>query len=181
MTVATKESPTRTWRADKVHSSASFEVRHSGVSIFRGTFGDFDATLEFADGEPQLSGSVDVESIQVPDETLKGHLLSPDFFDLERHPRVTFKSTAVRHTGDNAITIEGDLEIKGHTERVTTEGSINHVDADLTGNERYGIELATTIDRTGFGINWNSELPGGGVVLENDVKVVVHLEFTPEA
>jgi polyisoprenoid-binding protein YceI len=181
MAVATQESPTRTFRLDKVHSSAAFEVRHSGVAIFRGTFGDLDATLTFTGDVPQLSGSAGVASVQVPDETLKGHLLSPDFFDVERHPRVTFGSTAVKRGEGNAITVEGDLTIKGRTQRVTAQGRLNHVDADLAGSERYGIELSAVIDRTSFGVDWNSELPGGGFVLENDVKLTVHLEFTPES
>jgi polyisoprenoid-binding protein YceI len=181
MAVATKETQTRTWQVDKVHSSVGFEVRHSGVSIFRGSFADFDATLEFVDGEPTLSGSVEVASIQVPDETLTGHLLSPDFFDVERHPRISFSSTDVKRGEDGSITVEGDLSIKGRAHRVTAQGRIDHVDADLAGGERYGVHLETTIDRTNFGVDWNAELPGGGLVLENDVKVIVHLEFTPEA
>ena len=178
---AVQESPTKTWNVDKIHSSAAFEVRHAGVSIFRGTFGDIDATLSFAEDQPQLTGSVRVASVQVPDETLTGHLLSPDFFDAERHPEVRFVSTGVRRGEDNSIAVEGDLTIKGRTKSVAAHGTLNHVEADLTGAGRYGLELETTIDRAGFGVDWNAELPGGGLVVENDVKLVVRLEFTPEA
>lgn len=180
MAVIQQQSPSKTWRIDEVHSSATFEVRHSGVSIFRGTFGDVDATLRFVQGEPELTGSVQVASVQVPDETLTGHLLSPDFFDAERHPEVRFTSTAVRRGERNSITVEGDLAIKGHTKQVIAEGNLNYVETDIAGGERYGVELETTVDRTTFGVDWNSELPGGGFVVDNDVKLVVRLELTPE-
>ena len=169
----------KNWQVDKVHSDVAFEVRHSGVSIFRGSFGDFDAKLELDGGEPKLTGSVPVASVQVPDETLTGHLLSPDFFDAERHPKIEFVSTGVRQHDDGSIAVEGDLTIKGQTQRVVASGRIDHVDVDLTGGERYGVDLETTIDRTGFGVSWNAELPGGNY-LENDVKLIVRLEFTPE-
>jgi polyisoprenoid-binding protein YceI len=180
MAVLDQQSPSKTWRIDRVHSNATFEVRHSGVSLFRGTFGDLDATLRFVEGEPELTGSVRVASVQVPDETLTGHLLSPDFFDAERYPEIRFTSTRVQRGDGNSITVEGDLSIKGHTKQVTAEGSISYVEADIAGSERYGVELGTTIDRTSFGVDWNSELPGGGLVVGNDVKLVVHLEFAPE-
>jgi polyisoprenoid-binding protein YceI len=158
----------------------SFEVRHSGVSIFRGTFGDFDAALGLGDGEPRLTGSVKVASVQVPDETLTGHLLAPDFFDAERYPEIEFASTSVQFGEGSSIAVEGDLTIKGTTQRVIASGRIDHVEADITGGQRYGVELETKIDRGAFGVDWNAELPGGGAYLENDVKLVVHLEFVPE-
>jgi polyisoprenoid-binding protein YceI len=172
-----QEVAVRKWQVDPIHSSIGFEVRHSGVSIFRGSFGSFDASLEL--NEPSLRGSVDVSSVQVPDETLTGHLLSPDFFDAERFPKVEFASTEVG-IDDGALLVEGDLTIKGETRHVAASGRIDHVEADLTGGERYGLELETTVDRTDFGVDWNAELPGGGIYLENDVKIIVRLEFTPE-
>jgi polyisoprenoid-binding protein YceI len=174
-----QHTPAQTWQLDPIHSSAAFEVRHSGVSIFRGGFGKVDATLSFDDGVPALTGAVDVASISVPDENLTAHLLAPDFFDAERYPEITFVSAAAQPNDDGSVAIEGDLTIKGRTERVKAQGSIAHVDADISGGERYGVSIETTIDRRAFGVDWNSELPGGGLYLENDVKLVVNLEFTP--
>jgi polyisoprenoid-binding protein YceI len=179
MTVTTQQAAGK-WQLDRIHSSVAFEIRHSGVSIFRGTFGDYDVSLDLGGEEPKLTGSVDVASVQVPDETLTGHLLAPDFFDAERYPKIEFASTGVRQHDDGSLAVEGDLTIKGQTQGVIASGRIDHVDADLTGGERYGVELETSIDRTGFGVSWNAELPGGGNYLENDVKLVVRLEFTPE-
>ena len=108
-TITTEQAiPTGTWTLDRVHSSVGYAVRHSGVSLFKGTVDAFDA--ELADGT--IRGSADVSSITVNDENLQGHLLSPDFFDVERTPRVLFESTSIRREGDE-LTVEGELEIRG--------------------------------------------------------------------
>jgi polyisoprenoid-binding protein YceI len=180
MTVIEQER-TGSWQVDKIHSSAAFEVRHMAVSIFRGKFDELDASLSFFDGRPRIVGTVRVASVDVADETLKGHLQSPDFFDAERHPEISFVSTNVEQGAGDEISVEGDLTIRGHKERVTAAGTLSHVEADISGKERYGVTLATTVDRTHFGLDWNAPLPKGGVALENDVRLVVHLEFTPEA
>ena len=100
--------PTGTWTLDRTHSSVAYSVRHSGVSLFKGGLTDFEAALD--DG--RLYGSADVASITVQDENLEGHLLSPDFFDAERFPRVSFASAGIRRDGDE-IVVDGELEIRG--------------------------------------------------------------------
>lgn len=166
-----------TWTADTVHSTAEFAVKHSGVATFRGSFKDVTGTLDLS-GAPRLTGEVDVPSIQVKDENLYAHLQSADFFDAENTPKVTFASTSVSRDGDD-ITVEGDLTIKGTTQRVTATGTWLEVEADMGGNPRIGVDITTTIDRTAFGLNWNAPLPKGGVAVENDVKLSVHLELVP--
>src|SRR5262245_6917763 len=111
--------PTGTWTLDKIHSSVAYSVRHSGVSLFKGGLAEFDASLDDA----RLHGSADVAGITVQDENLEGHLLSPDFFDAERFPRVSFTSTAIRRAGDE-IVVEGEVEIRGVTQPVTLTGTI---------------------------------------------------------
>ncbi len=173
----TTTTATTTWTADTVHSTANFAVKHSGVATFRGSFDDVTGTLDLS-GEPRLTGEVDVPSIQVKDENLHGHLQSPDFFDTANTPKITFASTSVTRDGDD-VTIEGDLTIKGTTQRVTATGTWLEIEADMTGNPRIGVDIDTTIDRTAFGLNWNAPLPKGGVALANDVKLNVHLELVP--
>ena len=165
--------PTGTWKLDKLHSSVGFAVRHSGVSLFRGGLVDFDA--ELADGT--LSGSADVASITVDDETLGGHLLSPDFFDATRFPRVSFASTSVRREGEELV-VEGELEIRGTRQRVRLTGTIAGPVAGPAG-EKLGISLETVIDRTAFGMTWNMELPGGGFILDDEVRLTADLELAP--
>lgn len=166
-----------TWTADTVHSTAEFAVKHSGVATFRGGFAEVTGTLDLS-GAPRLTGEVDVPSIQVKDENLHGHLQSPDFFDTANTPKITFESTSVNRDGDD-VTIEGDLTIRGTTQRVTAKGTWLEVEADMTGNPRIGVDITTTIDRTAFGLNWNAPLPKGGFALGNDVTLSVHLELVP--
>lgn len=176
MTTVAEQIPTGTWQLDKVHSSVGFAVKHMIVSTFRGTFDDYDATLDATDGEPRLVGTVPVESIVVKDENLAAHLRSPEFFDVERHPEIRFESTAFRRDGDELV-VDGDLSIKGTTRRVEARGTVTDAHEDPYGGTRLGLELETIVDRTEFELYWNQPLPRGGVALANDVKLGVNLEF----
>ncbi len=169
---------TATWTLDTVHSTADFTVKHMVVATFRGTFDDLSATLEFDGDTPKITGSVPVASVVVKDENLYGHLQGPDFFDAERTPQITFASTAVRRIGDGpAVEVDGELTIKGTTNSVTATGYITDPTEDIAGNQKVGVELVTTIDRTAFGLNWNAPLPKGGFAVENDVTLTINLEF----
>jgi len=163
--------PAGTWHVDPVHSSVGFSVKHMVVANFRGGFGTFDVTLD----EQGLRGSADVASIDVSEENLNGHLLSPDFFDVERTPRVSFESTSITRDGDE-LTVEGELEIRGVKQPITLTGTTAGPVKGPAG-ERIGFTLETVIDRTSFGINWNMELPGGGFILDNEVTLTANLEF----
>jgi polyisoprenoid-binding protein YceI len=175
-TEITQSVPTGTWVADPIHSSIDFAVRHMGVIPFRGGFETFEA--ELADGK--LSGSARVETIQTDDENLTAHLLSPEFFDAERHPVLRFESEAIRRDGED-VTINGVLTLKGESQPVELRGTITGPVGDPYGGKRVGLELETTIDRTEFGIDWNAELPSGGQVLANDVKLTAELELVQQA
>jgi polyisoprenoid-binding protein YceI len=164
--------PTGAWTLDKIHSSASFAVKHSVVATFRGGFSDIEASI--ADG--QLTGVVGVASIDVRDPNLNGHLLSPDFFDAERFPEITFVSTAVRPEGD-AVVVEGDLTLKGTTKRVAGTGTIAGPTVGIDGSERVGIELTAKVDRREFGLTWNAPRPSGELVLGDEVTLTVQLEL----
>jgi polyisoprenoid-binding protein YceI len=169
--------PQGTWTLDKTHSSASFAVKHMVVATFRGRFEDFDATLTAGeDGEAQLIGTVAADSIVVKDENLAGHLKSPDFFDTERHPEIRFVSTGIRRDGEELV-VDGDLTIKGHTQRVEARGTITDPVVTLGDVEKVGLTLEAIIDRTGFGLDWNAPLPKGGFALANDVTLIVELEL----
>ncbi len=181
--MSTIEQPTAitTWTFDPVHSTADFAVKHMVVATFRGTFNDLDATLSFDGDQPRLTGTVPVAGVVVKDENLYGHLQSPDFFDAERTPNVSFASTGVRLRDDGAIEVDGDLTVKGVTKPVTATGTITEPTEDAFGNARIGVELATTIDRTAYGLNWNAPLPKGGFAVANDVTLNVRLEFVAGA
>ena len=172
--------PTGIWKSDPVHSQVGFAVKHMVVATFRGTFADFGVTLANQDGEPRLYGAVHVDSVQVRDENLNAHLLSPDVFDSVRYPEITFTSTGIRTDGSDLV-VDGDLTIKGTTKRVEARGQINGPVADPAGGERIGIDLETRVDRTEFGLSWNAPLPSGGVAVQNDVTLTAHLELAREA
>jgi polyisoprenoid-binding protein YceI len=113
----TQTIPAGTWELDPVHSKAAFSVKHSGIATFRGSFKEVTGRLE--DGE--LTGGVKVASVDVPVEQLIGHLQSPDFFDAERNPEITFTSTDLRQDGDQLV-IKGDLTMRGVTKPLEAIG-----------------------------------------------------------
>jgi polyisoprenoid-binding protein YceI len=175
-TLATR-IPAGTWTADKVHSTVGFAVKHNVVSTFRGAFADFEAQLVSGeDGSLRLEGRVPVDSIVVKDENLEAHLKSPEFFDVERHPDITFTSTLVRAEGD-ALVVDGDLTVKGRTRPIEGRGSLTEPTETPWGTNVVAIELEAVIDRTEYGLDWNAPLPKGGFVLANDVKLIVNLEL----
>jgi polyisoprenoid-binding protein YceI len=167
-----------TWTADPVHSTAGFAVRHMVVATFRGGFDRIEGSLDLIGDRPRLVGEVDVSSISVKDEDLYAHLQSPEFFDAQTHPRLSFVSREIVRQGDD-VTIAGDLTIKGTTLPVTARGTWHEVEADLSGDPRVGIDVETTIDRTRYGLNWNAPLPKGGFALADEVTLSVHLELVP--
>jgi polyisoprenoid-binding protein YceI len=167
--------PTGTWSTDKIHSTVGFAVAYL-AGTFQGTFSDFDARLN--DGF--LTGSAEVSSVQVKDPNLKTHLQSPEFFDVERFPQLSFEARDVSRSGDE-IGINGELTLKGHTEPVEIKGHIIDPAPDPYGGERFGLQLETTVDRTKFGLNWNNPLPSGDPALANDVTIIVDLQLAQEA
>lgn len=177
MTTATSTIvPQGTWTVDDAHSSASFEVEHGGLSVFRGGFTPIDATLVADDEGAVLEGTVRVDGISVDDENIRPHLLSPDFFDVSRNPEVRFRSTAI--SGDSErLTVAGELSIAGVTLPVEASGRVRGPVEFAPGLEKLSLSLETTVDRTAFGMVWQMELPGGEQALANDVRLVVELEL----
>jgi polyisoprenoid-binding protein YceI len=169
-------APAGTWTADPVHSDVSFEVVHAGVDVFRGSFRDFSATLT---GDA-LTGSAKVASVDVKDEQLSGHLLTPDFFDAARFPEITFSAAGLERSG-NTLTAKGELTLKGVTQPVELTGTISDPSVDPFGNERIGLSLEATIDRTAFGVSWNAPNQSGGDYLANDVRLVARLALKKDA
>ena len=174
MTTATAatEVPAGTWTLDPVHSVASFSARHMMVGTFRGEFGELDASL--TDGK--LVGRVKVASLEIKNEQLKGHLLSPDFFDAERYPEIVYQSTSLT-VHDGALTSQGTLTVKDKTVQVTATGRLSGPVVTLGDVEKIGVDLDTTINRETIGLSWNAPLPKGGVVLGDDVTISVTLEL----
>jgi polyisoprenoid-binding protein YceI len=157
-----KTAPAGTWVADPVHSHLSFEIAYAGTNTFRGSFHEYEAKLE----NGVLEGTATVASVDVKDEQLNGHLQSPDFFDAQRFPEITFRTSDLEH---------GELTIKGVTRPVAISASVSETNVDPFGRERVGIVLEATVDRHEFGISWNAPNQGGGNYLGDDVTIKADL------
>jgi polyisoprenoid-binding protein YceI len=167
--------PTGTWSLDPVHSTIGFELPYL-AGTFHGQFTDVDAKLT----DESLTGSARVASVDVKDENFSAHLQSPDFFDAERHPELSFESRELERSGE-ALTVRGDLTIRGITKPVELRGTISEPLTDYADRERVGLKLEATVDRTEFGVNWNAPLPSGEPALANEVKLVAELYVVREA
>lgn len=166
--ITSQSAPAGSWSADPVHSHVSFEIAYAGTNIFRGGFREYEASLE--DGV--LEGSAQVASVDVKDEQLNGHLLSPDFFDAERFPEISFRTSDLEH---------GELTIKGVTRPVAIAASVSEPNIDPFGRERVGITLEASVDRNEFGVSWNAPNQGGGNYLGDDVTIKADLALVRQA
>jgi polyisoprenoid-binding protein YceI len=164
-----------TYRAQPAPSTFAFAVRHSGVFSYRGSLSDVAATLR-ADGDGlMLEGSARVDSISVVEPpAMRASVLGPDFFDAERHPEITFRSTAVHLDDDGLAAVDGELTIRGVTRPVTATGHYAPPRQASFG-EVAGLQLQTTFDRREFGFDWQMKLPGGGDAVGWDVEVDIDL------
>jgi polyisoprenoid-binding protein YceI len=178
-TITKQQIPAGTWVVDPVHSSVGFAVTHNGVTTFRSGFDRYEARLTGGE-QPRLEGSVEVESIAIDDEMLKGHLLSPEFFDTQRFPQLRFTSTELSVGEDGSARVAGDLEIRGETRGVEASGRFAHLGEDAYGKARVGLSIEATVDRRDFGLDWQAQLPSGGEVLEYAVTISVELELVAE-
>ena len=173
-TIITPETiPSGTYNIDPTHSNVGFEVRHMGIATVRGTFRSFEGKVDASGEAPVLEGSVQVDSIDTGEENRDGHLKSPEFFDVERSPAISFHSTATEATADGHVKLSGEITIKGITKPIELTGTLGEGGLDPWGNERVGFEVSGLIDRTEFDLKFNQTLPNGALLLANAVRLVV--------
>lgn len=167
-----------TYALDASHSEVGFSVRHLMVSKTKGRFADVVGTVTI--GEDPLDSSVEVEiqvgSVDTRDETRDGHLLSPDFFDAETFPTITYRSTKVTPAGKGTWTVEGDLTVRDITRSVPLEVSFEGGAKDPWGGTRIGFTARTELDRGDYGLSWNQTLETGGVLVGKQVKIDIEAE-----
>jgi polyisoprenoid-binding protein YceI len=170
-----------TWKIDSSHTSATFSVRHMMVTNVRGEFQTVAGTVELDLAAPEKSridATIDVASVNTREAQRDAHLKSADFFDVEHHPQMTFKSKAIRVTGPGSAEVKGDLTIRGTTHEVTLEvegPSAEH--KDPWGAMRVGATATTKIKRGDFGLKWNTALEAGGVLVGEEVKIQLDVEL----
>ncbi|GGL33038.1 polyisoprenoid-binding protein [Phycicoccus endophyticus] len=167
-----------TWTIDPTHTEVGFVARHLMVSKVRGSFTDVSGTVvvgeNLADSTAEVTIGTGSVSTGTPDRD--AHLRGGDFFDVDNHPHMTFRSTSFDGT-----TLTGDLTIKGVTKPVTLEVDFGGVATDPWGNEKAAFEAEGEIDRTDWGLTWNAPLEKGGVLVSEKVKVVIDLQLAKQA
>jgi polyisoprenoid-binding protein YceI len=174
MTVTTQKY-TGTYNADTTHSTVGFKIAYMGLSRFGSTFHGLNAQAVLTEDNLTLSGSIPVESLAITEPGLRGHLMSEEFFDAKAHPELTFTSTEIALDG-NTLQGEGILTIKGISNPVKIEGTLQEPIVDAYGNERIGMELRSRIDRTDYEMKWNNRLPSGDWALSNYVDITVEIQ-----
>jgi polyisoprenoid-binding protein YceI len=165
--------PAGTYSVDPAHSNVGFAVRHMGIATVRGSFRSFQGTIDATGDAPVLEGTVEVASVDTGEENRDGHLKSPEFFDAERYPQISFHSTTTEADADGSIRLAGEITIKGVAKPIELTGTVAENGEDPWGNERIGLELETSIDRRDFDLKWNQTLPNGNILVANEVKLLV--------
>jgi len=179
--IATPQTAVTTWNIDPVHSVAEFKVKHMMISNIKGQFTGVSGMLSLDEADLMNSSvetSIEAASIDTREAQRDTHLKSADFFDVEKFPRLSFKSTRVRHKGDGELAVSGDLTIHGVTRPVVfaVEGPTPAA-KDPWGNTRMGLSATTKINRKDFGLMWNAALETGGILVGDEVTITLDVQF----
>lgn len=180
-TITAPAAATTTWNIDSVHSSAQFKVKHMMISHVKGEFTAITGSLKYDTeniANSQVEASIDPRTISTRDAQRDAHLKSPDFFDVEKFPALTFKSTRVSKKADGDLAVAGELTIHGVTRSVVfeVEGPSAPM-KDPWGNTRVGLSASTRINRKDFGLTWNAALETGGVLVGEEVTINLDVQF----
>ena len=165
------------YNIDPVHSRVEFEVKHLGISTFRGSFGVYSGSIEINEegNISEVDGKVDIKSISVPEKQLVGHLLPPDFFDADNYPEGSFLSKEI--TGDEeSLLVKGELTLRGQTHPVELEASIEGYGVGMDGSDVLSLRGSGEINREDYGISWGSTLDSGAAVVAEKVRIVLAVE-----
>ena len=180
-TTTSTPAATTTWKLDPAHSSAEFKVKHMMISNVKGSFSGLSGTLTEHATDKTLSSieaSIDINSISTGDVQRDAHLKSADFFEAEKYPTMTFRSTKVQPNGDGGYNVTGDLTIHGATRQQTfvVDGP-TAPGKDPWGNTRIGLSATTKINRKDYGLSWNAALETGGILVGDDVNITIEAQF----
>jgi polyisoprenoid-binding protein YceI len=179
--IAIPEVKTSTWNIDPVHSAAQFKVKHMMISNVKGEFTSVKGTLEFDEQNienSRVEAEIDASTIDTREPQRDAHLKSADFFDVEKFPTLSFRSTKVSKKADGEVSVAGELTIHGVTRLVTfsVEG-LSDPAKDPWGNTRIGLSATTKINRKDFGLTWNAALETGGILVGEEVTITLDVQF----
>ncbi|MDT5018070.1 MAG: hypothetical protein QOD39_4230 [Mycobacterium sp.] len=181
MTTPTAQLGTGSWAIDPVHSSIGFSVRHLMVSKVRGTFDTFSGAIVVGeDGTPSVTAEIAVDSVNTRNDQRDAHVKSADFFDVEKHPTATFRSTGVRADSDDYV-LDGELTLKGVTKPVSLHLEFSGVNPGMGQGEVAGFEASVVLNRKDFGIDIDLPLETGGTVVGDKVTLTLEIEALKQA
>jgi len=172
------------WALDASHSSIDFTIRHMMIAKVKGTFHTFEAEIEadlsdLTTANVQLS--VDLSSVDTRNSDRDAHLRTADFFDVENHPKLTFKSGQIVKTGDDEYDVTGDVTLHGVTRPETFSVTFEGSGKDPWGNEKAGFSAQGTIKRSDYGLTYNAALETGGVLIADEVKISLEIEVSKQS
>ena len=172
-----------TWVADPVHSRVEFSVKHLGIATVRGSFEIFEGSLQVGDDltAAHFTATIETASITTHDEQRDAHLRSPDFFDADAFPQLTFASTEVQPVGAEHFRVKGDLTMHGVTRPVELAGTILGTETDPWGSDRVGLELTGELNRGEFGMAFNQVLGSGNLLVSDKVKLSLDVSAIRQA
>ncbi len=170
------------WVLDLAHSELMFKVKHLMISNVKGVFQKFSAELDGDDfTQSKIKVTIDASSISTNDEQRDGHLKNIDFFDVENHKEITFDGTSFIQLSDQKYMLKGMLTIKGISKEVELDVEFGGINKDPWGNEKAGFSLTGKINRKDWGLNWNSTLETGGVLVSDEVKISAEIQLVKQA
>jgi polyisoprenoid-binding protein YceI len=164
------------WSVDASRSSVTFALKHMMLATVKGRFREFDGILEVGSGAPRATGVVKAASIDTNEFVRDEHLRhSPDFFDVERYPEISFNSTRIDYLDGGRLRIVGDLTIRGVTREIGLDAQLDGTRREAGDDERIELELRGVLNRRDFGLTWNQALETGGALLGNKVKIALEI------
>ncbi|MGE3975328.1 MAG: YceI family protein [Bdellovibrionales bacterium] len=167
------------YKLDESHTQVGFRIKHLVISTVSGRFNKYSGSFDYDSKTGKVSGlsaTIDTASIDTNEPDRDKHLKSKDFFDVEKYPALTFVQKDVTIKNKKPTEIKGDLTIHGVTKLVTLSVTVNGMATDPWGNERLAFEASTKVDRKDFDLKWNKSLDKGGVMIADDVKIVIEGE-----
>jgi polyisoprenoid-binding protein YceI len=180
-TLTAPKTTVSTWNIDPAHSVAEFKVKHMMISNVKGQFTAVAGTLTYDESDvtnSKIEASIDAASINTREEQRDAHLKSADFFDVEKFPKLTFKSTKVTRSASGDLQVQGELTIHGVTRKATFEvEGPTAPGKDPWGNTRIGLAATTKINRKDYGLTWNAALETGGILVGEDVTITLDVQF----
>ena len=172
---------TTKWAIDPTHSEITFKVKHLMISNVKGEFRTFQANIDGEDfTNSTISANIDASSISTNNDDRDTHLKSPDFFEVEKYPEITFVSKSIKKVDDDEYQLVRDLTIKGTTKEITLDTEFGGFMKDPYGNEKAGFSISGKLNRKDFGLNWNAALEAGGVMVGNEIKINAEVQFVKQ-